>query len=87
MIADSLSAMSGNRDVAVLSRDDLTSLSFALRDLSARVGYMEARGPQDRFGWRARRTAAAPEGPGRDGAEIIEFPAAQPLDSRKNSAA
>ena len=82
-IADSLSVLSRSQESVVMGDDELAGLAFALRDLSIRVGYLEARRADFAGGRTARRKSNVTTG-----AEIIDFPVRQEtLDERTNSAA
>jgi len=82
-IADSLSVLSRSQEPVVMGDEELAALAFAMRDLSIRVGYLEARRADFAGGQTARRLPVAGAS-----AEIIDFPVRQrTLDERANSAA
>lgn len=82
-IADSLTVLSRSQEPVVMSDEELAALAYALRDLSIRVGYLEARRTDFAGGQAARRVPITGAG-----AEIIEFPERQQtLGERANSAA
>lgn len=82
-IADSLTVYSHSQDVVSIRQEELAGLAFALRDLSARVGHLEAR---SEGGVRGRIATRGPVP--KNGAEVIPFPASSAgQDHREDTAA